>query len=77
LGFTASISDTSLFVLWSGRDTAYLLLYVDDIIVTASSSFLQRLLDKLHSELSMTDLGDLHYFLGMAVRRSPNGLFLS
>jgi hypothetical protein len=56
----------------------YLLLYVDDIIVTASSpSFLQRLLDKLHSEFAMTDLGDLHYFLGMVVRRSPDGLFLS
>jgi hypothetical protein len=25
----------------------------------------------------MNDLGDLHYFLGMAVRRSPDGLFLS
>jgi hypothetical protein len=70
--------DTSLFVLRFGSDTAYLLLYVDDIIVTASSpSFLQRLLDKLHSEFAMTDLGDLHYFLGMAVRRSPDGLFLS
>jgi hypothetical protein len=78
LGFTTSISNTSLFVLWSGRDTTYLLLYVDDIIVIASSpSFLQRLLDKLHSEFAMTDLGDLHYFLGMAVCCSPNGLFLS
>jgi hypothetical protein len=70
--------DTSLFILWSGSDTAYLLLYVDDIIVIASSpSFLQRLLDKLHSEFAMIDLGDLHYFLGMSVCRSPNGLFLS
>jgi hypothetical protein len=35
----------------------YLLLYVDDIIVTASSpSFLQRLLDKLHSEFAMTNV---------------------
>jgi hypothetical protein len=78
LGFTASVSETSLFILRSGSDTAYLLLYVDDIIVTASSpSFLQRLLDKLHSEFAMTDLGDLHYFLGKVVRRSPDGLFVS
>jgi hypothetical protein len=70
--------DTSLFVLWSGSDTAYLLVYVDDIIVaTSSSAFLQRVLDHLHSESSMTGLGDLHYFLGIAVTRSSTGLFLS
>ncbi|XP_071683636.1 uncharacterized mitochondrial protein AtMg00810-like [Lolium perenne] len=78
IGFVASVTDTSLFVLRSAADTAYLLLYVDDIIVTASSSaFLQHLLDRLHSEFAMTDLGDLHFFLGIAVRRSSTGLFLS
>ncbi|KAK1613636.1 hypothetical protein QYE76_019153 [Lolium multiflorum] len=78
LGFVASATDTSLFVLHSAADTAYLLLYVDDIIVTASSaSFLEGLLARLHSEFAMIDLGDLHYFLGMKVSRSPAGLFLS
>jgi hypothetical protein len=44
----------------------YLLLYVDNIIITASSTvFLQQLLDRLHSEFAMTNLGDLHYFLGI------------
>jgi hypothetical protein len=78
MGFIASVTDTSLFVLRSGHDMAYLLLYVDDIIITASSTpLLQRLLDRLHSEFAMTDLGDLHYFLGIAVTRSSDGLFLS
>jgi hypothetical protein len=78
IGFVASVTDTSLFVLRSAADTAYLLLYVDDIIVTASSSaFLQHLLARLHSEFAMTDLDDLHFFLGIAVRRSSTGLFLS
>jgi hypothetical protein len=78
LGFTASVLNTSIFFLRSGSDTAYLLLYVDDTIVIASSpSFRQRLLNKLHNEFVMTDLGHLHYFLGMAVCRSPNVFFLS
>ncbi|KAK1697345.1 hypothetical protein QYE76_014042 [Lolium multiflorum] len=78
MGFVASVTDTSLFVLRSGNDIAYLLLYVDDIIITASTTaLLQRLLDRLHSEFAMTDLGDLHYFLGIAVTRSSSGLFLS
>ncbi|GJY10948.1 ribonuclease H-like domain-containing protein [Tanacetum coccineum] len=45
-------------------DIAYLLLDVDDIILTTSSSaFLQRIIASLHSEFVMTDLGSLNYFL--------------
>jgi hypothetical protein len=43
LGFVEAKSDTSLFIYRSGADTAYLLLYIDDIIFTASSpELLQR-----------------------------------
>jgi hypothetical protein len=42
LGFTETKSDSSLFIYHRGPDTAYLLLYVDDIVLTASSAkFLQ------------------------------------
>ena len=41
-GFTASVSDMSLFVYKEGPDVAYLLLYVDDIILTASFPVLLR-----------------------------------
>jgi hypothetical protein len=37
LGFVGARSDTSLFVYRHGSDTTYLLLYVDDIILIASS----------------------------------------
>ena len=37
LGFTSTRSDASLFVYHHGVDTAYLLLYVEDIILTAST----------------------------------------
>jgi hypothetical protein len=40
LGFVESKADTSLFVYHRGSETAYLLLYVDDIVLTASSSAL-------------------------------------
>jgi hypothetical protein len=78
LGFAASVFDTSLFVLKERDATAYLLLYVDDIILTVSSSdLLQRIMARLHSKFAMTDLGDLHHFLGISVTHSPEGLFLS
>jgi hypothetical protein len=40
LGFVEAKSDSSLFVFWRGTDMIYLLLYVDDIVLTASSAAL-------------------------------------
>ncbi|GJU96039.1 ribonuclease H-like domain-containing protein [Tanacetum coccineum] len=61
-----------------GTDTAYLLLYVDDIVLTASSeSLLQQIIRSLHQDFAMTDLGLLNYFLGISVTRDSSGLFLS
>ncbi|GKA12809.1 ribonuclease H-like domain-containing protein [Tanacetum coccineum] len=60
ISFQHSKTDTSLFIFHHGSDIAYLLLYVDDIILTASSTvLLQRIIDMLHSEFAMTDLGSL------------------
>ncbi|GJW89771.1 ribonuclease H-like domain-containing protein, partial [Tanacetum coccineum] len=40
VGFSHSRCDSSLFIYRKGTDTAYLLLYVDDIVLTASSKIL-------------------------------------
>jgi hypothetical protein len=68
LGFVETKSDTSLFIYYRGADVAFLLLYVDDIVLTASSpSFLHRIIAALRREFSMTDMGPLHHFLGVSV----------
>lgn len=67
LNFCASKADSSLFILHTPKETTYLLLYVDDIILTANSnSFLSSIINKLRAEFSMTvtDLGPLEHFLG-------------
>jgi hypothetical protein len=77
LGFIEAKSDTSLFIFHRGSDTLYLLLYVDDIILTASSTeLLRRTISALQREFAMKDLGPLHHFLGITVERRPDGLFL-
>jgi hypothetical protein len=54
-----------------------MLLYVDDIILTASSSeLLRRTISALQREFTMKDLGPLHHFLGITVEHCPDGLFL-
>ncbi|GJR57564.1 ribonuclease H-like domain-containing protein [Tanacetum coccineum] len=61
-----------------GTDIAYLLLYVDDNVLTASFEILlQRIIASLHQEFFMADLGSLNYFLGISVTRDSSGMFLS
>ncbi|GKE36202.1 ribonuclease H-like domain-containing protein [Tanacetum coccineum] len=73
-----SKTDSFLFVFHRGSDIAYLLLYVDDIILTSSSSaFLHRIIASLHSEFTLKDPGSLNYFLGISAQPSTSGLFLS
>ncbi|GJX92239.1 ribonuclease H-like domain-containing protein [Tanacetum coccineum] len=68
----------SIMLSYMGTDTAYLLLYVDDIVLIASSEILlQRIITSLLQEFSMTDLGSLNYFLGIFVTRYSSRMFLS
>jgi hypothetical protein len=77
LGFIEAKSDTSLFIFHRGSNTVYLLVYVDDIILTASSTkLLRRTISALQREFAMKDIGSLHHFLGITVECRPDGLFL-
>ena len=77
-GFTQSKSDTSLFVYRKNGDRAYLLLYVDDIIVTASTTNLRdKIIADLKSEFPMTDAGQINSFLGVSAVFNDKGLFLN
>jgi hypothetical protein len=77
LGFIEAKSDTSMFIFRRDLYTVYLLLYVDDIILTASSTeLLRRTISALQREFAMKDLRPLHHFLGITVEHRPDGLFL-
>lgn len=78
LSFAPSKADTSLFFYNKGHHTIFVLVYVDDIIVASSSqSATAALLKDLESHFALKDLGDLHYFLGIEVRRSGGELLLN
>jgi hypothetical protein len=78
LGFVEAKSDTSLFVFQCGIDTVYLLLYVDDIVLTASNTaLLQQTISALKREFTTNDLEPLHHFLGVSVQHQAAGLFLT
>ncbi|XP_058070005.1 uncharacterized mitochondrial protein AtMg00810-like [Magnolia sinica] len=76
--FSCRHADTSLFIFSRKADLIYLLLYVNDIIITGNNSaLLNRFIQQLHAEFALTDLGSLSYFLGLEVSSLPDGLFLS
>lgn len=77
LGFRKTISDASLFVFRDGDVQMFVLVYVDDIIITGSSdSAIRKTIDALSTKFSLKDLGDLHYFLGIQIHPSANGILL-
>nr|KYP32233.1 Retrovirus-related Pol polyprotein from transposon TNT 1-94 [Cajanus cajan] len=72
--FQASKCDPSLFVYSHANNVIYILVYVDDIIITSNnSSILHTLVSQLHSVFSLKDLGDLDYFLGIEVKTQSDG----
>jgi histone deacetylase 1/2 len=78
LGFLASKADTSLFIYIKSGIIIFVLVYVDDIIVTSSSNkAITSLLQDLSSTFALKDLGDLHYFLGIEVKRFNQGIVLT
>src|ERR1044072_409456 len=76
-GFTSSKCDPSLFVLNTTTACVFVLVYVDDIIITGSSlPFVHALMDKLNAAFSLKQLGPLDYFLGVQVKHLQNGSLL-
>ncbi|KAI0510265.1 hypothetical protein KFK09_010866 [Dendrobium nobile] len=78
LGFSHSKSDSSLLIRKQPSSTIFLLIYVDDILITGNnSSAIFDLLQKLNQTFAMKHLGTAHSFLGINITTKPNQYFLS
>jgi hypothetical protein len=77
LGFHSSSVDTSLFIYYHSNVTLYLLVYVDDILLTGTdSAALHSIIAQFQSVFAMKDLGDLRFFLGMQAHHDSHGLHI-
>ena len=77
LGFIPSKADMSLFIFNQEGVTIYLLVYVDDIIITSSSpQAVPKLVQQLQKDFALKYLGNLNYFLGLEIRNKSNGIVL-
>jgi hypothetical protein len=77
IDFKQSRTDSSLFGYRNGNAMAYLL-YVDNMILSASSTkLLRHFISSLQSAFAVKDMGPVHYFRGINVKRTNSGFFLS
>ncbi|PKU62337.1 Retrovirus-related Pol polyprotein from transposon TNT 1-94 [Dendrobium catenatum] len=78
LGFTHSKSDPSLLIYNQSQVSMFLLIYVDDILITGNNQdAIAKLLEQLNTKFSMKNLGIASSFLGIQIHTSPARYFLS
>nr|GEX21089.1 reverse transcriptase domain-containing protein [Tanacetum cinerariifolium] len=76
-GFKQSNSDHTVFLKNRKNRVTCLIIYVDDMVITGNDEEeIKRLKEGLFIEFEMNDLGNLKYFLGIKVFRSPKGIFI-
>jgi hypothetical protein len=77
-GFSRCHYDPNVYTKKVGSHLIIFFLYVDDLILTSNDSkLLNHFKTILKKKFEMTDLGSLHYFLGIQVFQTNEGIFLS
>jgi hypothetical protein len=77
-GFSRFHYDLNAYTKKVGIHLIILVLYVDDLILTGSESkLLNHVKTILKKKFEMTELGFLHYFLGLQVLQTNEGIFIS
>ena len=74
--FSRFHSDPNAYTNKVGNHLIILVIYVDDLILTGSDpKILTHVKSSLKQHFEMLDLGHLHYFLGLQVLQTKEGIF--
>ena len=77
-GFSRCHSHPNVYTKKVGSHLIILSLYVDDLILTVSDSkILNHVKTSLKKKFEMIDLGFFHYFLGLQILQTKEGIFFS
>ena len=64
-----------MFIFHRGKDFLLVQIYVDDIIFGAlHEKYCTRFEKLMKKEFEMSDLGELKFFLGLQIKRGPDGI---
>jgi hypothetical protein len=76
MGFEKSDANPNLYYIIRGEGMLILILYVDDLFITGVEDLIAECKLGLASEFEMSDIGLMHYFLGMEVWQEEGHIFL-
>ncbi|WVZ02572.1 hypothetical protein V8G54_023378 [Vigna mungo] len=77
-GYEQCTYEHALYTKKSEKDMMVVALYVDDLIFTGSNTkLIKEFKEAMEKEFEMTDLGLMKYFLGLEVKQSEEGIFIS
>ena len=77
-GFKRAVSNASLFIKRNSKYVLFVLVYVDDILITGSDSLaLQGCIYDLDTYFVLKTLGSVNYFLGFEAYRNSTGIYLT
>ena len=78
IDFKQCASDASMYVKMKDGKQVIIIIYVDDLVLTGDhEECIGQTQECLKTEFEMTDLGILHYFLGIEVWQTSVGIFMS
>ncbi|GKA57914.1 putative ribonuclease H-like domain-containing protein [Tanacetum coccineum] len=77
-GYRRGAIDKTLFIKKDRRDIMLVQVYVDDIIFgSTKTSMVKDFEDLMQKEFKMSSMGELTFFLGLQVKQTTAGIFLS
>ena len=77
-GFTREKLDTTLFLIFDGKDMPIVQIYIDDIIFGSTNEKLCKEFSKtMQDEFKMNMMGELKFFLGLQIKQTEEGIFLN
>jgi hypothetical protein len=77
-GFTRGQADRTLFIRNQGTHKLIAQIYVDDIIFGVTlDSLAYEFYEEMKQEFEMSMIGELNYFLGLQVKQTFKGIFIS
>jgi hypothetical protein len=77
LNFKPSKAGSLLFYYHKGDVSLFVLVYEDIVVASSSKNATKALLKDLEKEFALKDLGDLHYFSRINVKKKGHGLILN
>jgi len=78
LGFVKSLSEYTIYIKDNQVNFVVISLYVDYLLVIGSNyELIQQFKDDVLQVFEMTNLGEMSFFLGIEVKQTNGGIFIS